>query len=119
MENELDRIAERIKAFCAARDWDKFHNPKNLSMAVAIEAAELMEIFQWLTLEESAAAALSQSAKRKVREETADILIYAIRISQVVGFDLLKAIEEKIELNELKYPVEKIKGKAGFDSDPN
>ncbi len=118
MENELDRIGKRIKDFCAVREWDKFHNPKNLSMAAAVEAAELMEIFQWLTLEESAADNLSATAKRKIREETADILIYAIRMSQVVGFDLLKAIEEKIELNERKYPVEKIKGKAGFDNDP-
>ncbi len=117
MENEIADIARRIKDFCAARDWDKFHNPKNLSMALAVEAAELMEIFQWMTLEEAAANNLSLSAKRRIQEETADVLIYAIRMSQVVGFDLTKAIEAKIDLNERKYPVEKIKGKAGFDSE--
>lgn len=115
MPDDFDKISERLKAFCAARDWDKYHNPKNLSMALAVEAAELMEIFQWLTNEQSSPAALSDSDKKRIREEIADVVIYALRMSQIIGFDLATAVNEKINLNELKYPVEKIKGKSGFD----
>jgi len=107
-------LAQRIDKFCKDRDWEKFHNPKNLSMALAVEASELMEIFQWLTHAESVKTSLSPEQLQAVKEETADVVIYAIRMSQMTGFDLLEAIGEKIPKNEIKYPVDKIKGKSSL-----
>lgn len=105
-------LSSRIARFCDERDWNKYHNPKNLSMSVAIEAAELMEIFQWLTLDESSEAYIDDKDRQAVKDEIADIIIYCIRMSQVLDFDLSGAIISKIEKNEIKYPVDKIKGKS-------
>jgi dCTP diphosphatase len=110
-ENEYDGIAARIRSFCDERDWEQYHNPKNLSMSVAIEAAELMEIFQWLTTEQSEYQKLDSGQKQAVKEEIADIAIYCIRMTQVLKFDMLAAIKEKIDLNEIKYPADKVKGR--------
>jgi dCTP diphosphatase len=109
---DLERLAKRIADFCEQRDWNQYHNPKNISMSVAIEAAELMEIFQWLTPDESSETALSNEDRGRVEEEVADIVIYCIRMSQVFHFNLLEAISNKIDKNEIKYPIDIIKGKS-------
>jgi NTP pyrophosphatase (non-canonical NTP hydrolase) len=106
----LDELRERLRAFARARDWERFHSPKNLSMALIAEAAELLEHFQWLTEEQS--AQLPPEAHRAVEEELADVLIYLVRLSDLLGVDLLAAAQRKIELNEKKYPADEVRGKA-------
>lgn len=106
----LDIIWEEIEKFAKDRDWEKYHDPKNLSMAIVGEAGELIEIFQWLTPFES--NNLTNSQIKETEEEIADIAIYLIRLSQVMGIDLLDAINKKISINKKKYPIEKAKGNA-------
>lgn len=112
---DLEELSKKISNFCVERDWEQYHNPKNLSMALAVEASELMEIFQWLTIAQSQKESLSPKQLRAVEEEIADVMIYAIRMSQVLGVELLSAIADKLKKNEVKYPVAKIKGKASLD----
>jgi dCTP diphosphatase len=100
----------KLRKFAENRDWDQFHSPKNLSMALIAEAAELVEHFQWLTEEQS--RSLEVAKLQKVREELADIQIYLIRIADKLQIDLLDATNHKIALNEAKYPVEKVKGSS-------
>ncbi|WP_372655862.1 nucleotide pyrophosphohydrolase [Halobacteriovorax sp.] len=101
---------ERLSDFSKARDWGQFHNPKNLSMALSVESSELVEIFQWLTLEQS--SSLAPELKKKVENEMSDILMYLIRLSDVLDIDLSKSIDEKFILNGEKYPVELARGTA-------
>ena len=108
--SELDKLKQRLAQFAAERDWDKFHSPKNLSMALIAEAAELVEHFQWLTEEQSSNLPLDKV--KEVETELADILIYLIRTADKLGIDLLQAAKHKIELNEKKYPSEKVRGSA-------
>lgn len=110
MEKNLERLRNEIAVFAAERDWQQFHTPKNLVMALAVESAELMEHFQWLTPEQS--VNLKDETKGKVAEEIADVLIYLIRLSDVLGVDLLDAAFSKMNLNRAKYPVELSKGLA-------
>lgn len=107
---DLQMLAEKLRRFAADRDWEQFHSPKNLASALIVEAGELLEIFQWLKDEES--GALDSKSLKKVREEIADIQIYLIRLADVLGIDMGKAVEEKIAANSRKYPVEKAKGSA-------
>ena len=107
---DLESLKKRLRDFADARDWDQFHSPKNLSMALIVEAAELVEHFQWLTEEQS--RTLDQKQLDKVREELADIQIYLIRISDKLNIDLLGAVSKKMEANEKKYPSEKVRGSA-------
>ena len=100
-----------VAAFSVARDWNQFHTPKNLAMALAGEVGELLELFQWLTAEESAAVMSSPHAQ-DVRDELADVLIYLVRLADVLDIDLIGAGFEKLEKNALKYPVEEVKGSA-------
>ena len=102
-QDSLDNLKARLQDFAKDRDWDQFHSPKNLSMALIAEAAELIEHFQWLTQEES--SNLPGDKLKEVEQELADILIYLIRISDKLGIDLVKAANEKIEINKLKYPL--------------
>ncbi len=104
---ELDK---KVCRFAEDRDWSQFHSPKNLSMALSVECAELMEHFQWLT--ESQSRRLKPRQKREVEMELADIQIYLIRLSQVLGVDLIAASNKKLVENAKKYPVEKSKGSA-------
>lgn len=106
----LDELRQRLQAFARARDWERFHSPKNLSMALIVEAAELLEHFQWLTEEQS--ARLPPEVHRAVEEELADVLIYLVRLADLLGVDLLVAAQRKIALNEKKYPAEEVRGKA-------
>jgi dCTP diphosphatase len=109
-EDKLDALRDRVREFAAVRDWDRFHSPKNLSMALAAEAGELLELFQWATEEQS--AALDTDKLEKVRHELADVFIYLLRLADKLGVDLLDAAAEKIELNALKYPAERVRGDA-------
>lgn len=99
----MDKIQKIIKDFSKQRDWDKFHNPKNLAMALSVEAAELVEIFQWLDFEQ--AANLSEDKKEHAKQEIADIAVYLIRMCMHFDIDLEDAIIEKMKLNEEKYPL--------------
>jgi dCTP diphosphatase len=107
---ELESIRERLRRFARERDWDQFHSPKNLSMALIAEAAELVEHFQWLTEEQS--AQLPAERLREVETELADIFIYLIRMADKLGVDLLAAAERKMDINEAKYPADKVRGSA-------
>ncbi len=108
--SDLLMFRDKLRAFAEARDWDQFHSPKNLSMALMVEAAELMEHFQWLTEEQS--AELPPEVKQAVGEELADILLYLVRLSDKLGIDLREAALHKLEKNALKYPVERVRGSA-------
>lgn len=98
----IDAHARRIQDFAKARDWEKFHTPKNLSMALAAEAGELLAEFQWLTAEES--QELDSDKVREVSFELADIAIYLFRICDILRIDLDLAIKEKMKLNEIRFP---------------
>lgn len=107
---DLDKIKLRLREFAEARDWDQFHSPKNLSMALSVEVAEIVEHFQWLTEEQS--KSLSPEKLTEVGEELADTLVYLVRLADKLDIDLIKAAKNKIEINEQKYPVEKTRGSA-------
>ncbi|HEY5078384.1 MAG TPA: nucleotide pyrophosphohydrolase [Opitutaceae bacterium] len=106
------QLKERVLAFARERDWEQFHSPKNLSMALAAEAAELMEHFLWATPEESRRVAADPAKRARIAEELADIVIYALEFANSTELDLAAAIGAKIEANALKYPVEKSKGRS-------
>lgn len=106
----IDDLSRRLRAFAQERDWEQFHAPKNLAMALAVEAAELMEHFQWLTERQS--AELSPAAKEQVAAELADVFIYTVRLADRLGVELEPAVEAKILANAAKYPVEKSRGSA-------
>jgi len=105
---DLESLKQRLRQFADERDWDQFHSPKNLSMALIAEAGELIEHFQWLTEEQS--KKLDTKKLKEVSEELADILIYLIRIADKLGVNLLEAANNKIELNKIKYPADMVKG---------
>ncbi len=107
---DLESLKIRLRDFAVAREWDQFHSPKNLSMALIVEAAELVEHFQWLTEEQS--RSLEPQQLDKVQEELADIQIYLIRIADKLNIDLLGAASKKIEANAKKYPSEKVRGSS-------
>jgi len=111
----LVRLRNALRQFAAERDWDQFHSPKNLASALAVEAAELLERFQWLTEEQS--RNLPPTELEKVRQEMADVLNYLVRLADKLGVDLLAAARDKIALNAQKYPVEKARGSARKYSD--
>ncbi len=106
----IEDLKHKLREFAEERDWNKFHSPKNLSMALIVEAAELVEHFQWLTEAES--LSLSEDKLARVKEELADILIYLVRIADKLGVDLIEAAYKKIEINEKKYPAHRVKGRA-------
>ena len=106
--DSLNQIKERLRNFADERDWDQFHSPKNLAMALIVETAELVEHFQWLKEEES--TTLGPDKLEEVGQELADIQIYLIRLADKLDIDLMTAVANKIELNAKKYPVAKVKG---------
>ncbi|MEW8692820.1 MAG: nucleotide pyrophosphohydrolase [Candidatus Thiodiazotropha endolucinida] len=109
-KDSLDDLNSRLKAFAQTRNWEQFHNPKNLTMAMIAECAELVEHFQWLTPEQS--MNLTQEKHDEVTLEMADILIYLIRCAERLDIDLIGAVERKIAINEARYPVDKVFGDA-------
>mgnify|MGYP001431561417 CR=1 FL=1 len=108
MGRNLKDLKMKLREFARHRDWDKFHSPKNLSMALNVEASELLEIFQWITEEES--LNLTEDKLKDVREEIGDILNYTVRIADRLGIDPLDAAFDKIRKNHKKYPVAKSRG---------
>ena len=108
--SDLLLLRDKLRAFAEARDWDQFHSPKNLSMALMVEAAELMEHFQWLS--EAQSGNLDAEKKVVVAEELADILLYLVRLADKLDVDLLEAALQKLEKNAVKYPAEQVRGSA-------
>ncbi len=111
----MNNLRDTLRKFVAERDWDQFHSPKNLSMALSIEASELMEHFQWLTEEQSRSLAPEKLAQ--VRDEMADVLVYLVRLADKLDVDLIEAAQQKIEKNALKYPAAKVRGSMKKYSD--
>jgi len=109
---DLAAVAEFLRGFAAERDWDQFHTPKNLAMALAGEAGELLEIFQWLTPEESASVAGDPARRRAVEDELADVLQYVVRMADVLGIDLTEAVWRKLRENAERYPAGEVRGSA-------
>jgi dCTP diphosphatase len=107
---ELESLREQLRHFAAARDWDQFHSPKNLAMALSVEAAELLEVFQWLTEEQS--RSLTPEAHAAVSDEIADVLLYLIRLSDALGVDPIATAQRKLVANAEKYPVDKARGNS-------
>jgi dCTP diphosphatase len=108
--DRLEMLRAKLADFAAERDWDQFHNPKNLAMAVAGEVGELVEHFQWLTFEQ--AANLPAATREDVALEAADVLLFLLRLCDKLEIDLVAAAERKLELNAGKYPVHKARGRA-------
>jgi len=103
----VQSLRDQARAFRDARNWAQFHDPKNLAAALAIEAAELQEVFLWKKPDEVAAVLSSEPGRQQLREEAADIFIFLLHFSEAVGIDLSLAVREKLVANERKYPVEK------------
>jgi NTP pyrophosphatase (non-canonical NTP hydrolase) len=108
--DSLDDLSATLLAFARERDWEQFHSPKNLSMALAGEAGELLEHFQWLT--EAQSAQLDTARREAVAMEMADVLIYLVRLAERMDIDLLDAARRKIAINQARYPVERVRGDA-------
>lgn len=108
--DDLKRLRAEIARFANDRDWEKFHSPKNLSMALSVEVSELMEHFQWLTEKESRSP--TAELKQELSQELADSAIYLIRLADQLDVDLVKAIDEKLDINRVKYPADKVRGSA-------
>ena len=108
--DDLASLLHALRRFAAERDWDQYHSPKNLASALSVEAGELLEHFQWLTAEES--QQLTPEKLADVEREIADVLIYLVRISDVLGIDLFAAADKKLEENRRKYPADVVRGRA-------
>lgn len=107
---DFAEIRAKARQFASDRDWDQFHSPKNLAMALSGEVGELVEIFQWLTEDQS--RNLSPEQQKKVAHEIADVQIYLIRLGDKLGVDIPAAVSEKMALNEAKYPADVVRGRA-------
>jgi NTP pyrophosphatase (non-canonical NTP hydrolase) len=108
--DRLEALRERLRAFVAERDWDQFHNPKNLAMALVAEAGELVEHFQWLTPEQS--ERLAPEVRAEVALEIADVLLFLLQLCDRLDIDPVQAAQRKLALNAQKYPVHKARGRA-------
>ena len=111
----MKELIKTIRNFAHRRDWDQFHSPKNLAMALSVEVAEIVEHFQWLTQAES--NNMDAAKLGAIKEEIADVLIYLTQLADRLGIDPVQAAEEKIRINEKKYPVDKVKGIAAKYTD--
>jgi NTP pyrophosphatase (non-canonical NTP hydrolase) len=109
----IGELRRAVHQFTSERDWDAYHTPKNLAMSIAIETAELMEHFQWLTIEESKMLIHNDSARAEIADELADILIYALSFSNSTGIDISDAISRKLDRNQTRFPVDVVRSKLG------
>lgn len=109
-EITLELLRNKLRHFAAERDWDQFHSPKNLSMALIAESAELVEHFQWLTEEKS--RNISAKKLAEIELEIADIQIYLVRLADELGVDIMAAVEKKLAMNAQKYPADKVRGSS-------
>jgi NTP pyrophosphatase (non-canonical NTP hydrolase) len=107
---DISELREALRVFAADRDWDQFHSPKNLAAALSVEAAELLEHFQWLSEEDS--RSLPDHKIQEIREEAADVLLYLIRLSDKLDIDLISAARDKLNINAQKYPAERARGSS-------
>ncbi len=112
----LEQLRDALRAFALERDWDQFHSPKNLAMALAVESGELLEHFQWLT--EAASQQLSAEQRREVAAELADVFIYLVRLADKLGIDPLQAAGAKMALNAQRYPAAAFRGSSRKYNDP-
>lgn len=103
-ETTVGELADVMRAFVRERDWEKFHSPKNLAMSLAIEAAEVMELFQWLTLEQSIETAADDAKRQEVADELSDVLAYLLSLANVMQIDLAAAFDSKMKRVRVKYP---------------
>jgi len=110
MNSEIESLVLALRDFARARDWEQFHSPKNLAAALSVEAAELLEHFQWLT--DAQSRALSGDKRAQVAEEVADVLLYLLQLSDKLGIDPLEAARAKLEVNAEKYPVDRARGSS-------
>ena len=113
----IEDLANELREFAAERDWEQFHTPKNIAMALSVECSELLEIFQWLTPEES--TNLSSKQMARVEEEVGDVANYLIRLCDLLDLDLVECAIKKIEINRAKYPAEKVRGSSRKYTDYN
>jgi dCTP diphosphatase len=109
---ELEELKRKVIEFRDARDWAKYHNPKDLAISLMLEAAELLEIFQWKDAGDVEAIQRDPENRNRLKEELGDILIYVLNMCQAFGFDPSDVILKKVEMNEKRYPIEKAKGSA-------
>lgn len=116
MDPTIESLSRALREFAAARDWEQFHSPKNLASALAVEAAELLEHFQWLTEDQSRQLPADKLAA--VSHEAADVLLYLLQLADKLQIDLAQAAREKLELNAQKYPVERARGSSRKYNDP-
>ncbi len=107
----MQKLIEKLRQFANERDWEQYHSPKNLAMALSVEAAELVEHFQWLTQAQS--YDLGPDKHAKIKDEIGDVLIYLVNLADKLGIDPIRAAHEKVEKNRINYPVEKARGNAG------
>jgi dCTP diphosphatase len=114
---EVSGLQEAVALFARERDWAPFHSPKNLSMALAGEVGELLELFQWLSEDASRRVAHEAATARRVRDEIADVLLYLVRLAAVLEVDLDEAVRSKLATNALKYPADRARGNAKKHSD--
>lgn len=112
-QTTVSDLRSAVDRFVAARNWYEFHTPKNLAMSIAIEAAEIMEHFQWSDVKQSAEAVKNAEFRAEVADELADVLIYALSFATVSGIDVSEAIFKKLARNEVRFPIEKVRGKLG------
>ncbi len=110
MNDEIADLRDRLRKFNHDRDWSRYHSPKNLAMALAVETAEILELFRWMTEEES--ANIEPSIVGEIEQEIGDVMICLINLADKFGIDVLSAAARKLEINESNYPVEKAKGNA-------
>jgi dCTP diphosphatase len=110
MDKSIDSLIVELRAFAAERAWEQFHSPKNLAMALSVEVSEIIELFQWLTEEQT--RNLDAESLKKVRQEIGDVQIYLARLADQLGISPIEAALEKLEINRQKYPPDKARGKA-------
>ena len=109
----IGELRAAVAEFVAARDWNQYHTPKNLAMSIAIEAAEIMEHFQWSSLEQATARANEAEARAEIADELADVLIYCLSFANAAEIDIAAAIRAKMARNEGRFPVEQVNGRLG------
>jgi len=107
----IDELKEIVQNFCEIRDWDQFHNPKDLAIGISTEAGELLDLFRFKSKEQMGSMLMDNEKRESIEEELSDVLYFVLRFAQLYGIDLSRALMSKIEKNDVKYPVDKVKGK--------
>ncbi len=106
----MEELTKKLRVFAKKRDWDRFHSPKNLAMALSVEVAEIVELFQWMTEKQS--KNLSKEKIEELKEEIGDVMIYLAKLADKFGIDVIDAAEKKLRINEKKYPAKAVRGKS-------